>query len=710
MLKKEREGVVMKKTSAMSWAVLIAGVMVFAGAARAGLIAHYEFEETSLTHEGSGVYGVVEDSTGNQADAKYVLTAQDDAYIAGVINQTGPGNGDARAYHFDRENTYGVNTYETNLIPATGDFTVMVSFKTTYDSTGQQHDLVSCNNNQAGRASLMVINNTLLWFHNGGVTLEDTTLVNDGEWHVAGIARKGDQFHLYLDGEVVDTGTSSAALSQAENWRIGRRPMSTATSPFDGEISDLKIYDHYALPVLMAHYEFNETQLTYASAFNWSGVQESTGLVGADGSYWGYDNSAGQSNTLHGSMLDQPGPGTDGDDKAFVFEDIDTSGVSTYSWNLIPSNTDFTVLVSFKTTDGQSGDQGHIFSNNRGQAGRANLHVSNDKLCWFHDGLSAQLESAQTVSDGAWHVAGIGRTGDVWNLYLDGYVVAYATSAKEIGYVEDVGGSICYWMIGRDRVGPQNEFVGSVSDVKVYNRYIFPREAHLLAHYELEETQLTWNGSMWTGIEDSMGSVGVDGAFWGFGLLESNALHTAYINQPGPGKGDQRAYKFEKTTDDGIATYATDTVPTNSDFTIAVWFKTEDSSSSQLHMFSNNNSQNGRAGLYVQYGNLRWWHQNIAGGELVSGATVSDGKWHLGGVTREGDDWKLFLDGQVVASTTSSDSIGYLANAGTYYYYWCIGRARGGNYYDGYISDVKVYNISFIPEMPPPYGTFIILR
>lgn len=59
--------------------------------AQAGLIAHYEFEETDLRNEGRGVFGVVQESTGNQPAAKYWATDADAGYIADVVNQPGPG-------------------------------------------------------------------------------------------------------------------------------------------------------------------------------------------------------------------------------------------------------------------------------------------------------------------------------------------------------------------------------------------------------------------------------------------------------------------------------------------------------------------------------------------------------------------------------------------------------------------------------------------
>jgi hypothetical protein len=52
------------------------------------------------------------------------------AYIDSVIDQAGPGGGDAWAYHFDRTNGYGVSTHNSSVVPATNEFRFVVPFKT----------------------------------------------------------------------------------------------------------------------------------------------------------------------------------------------------------------------------------------------------------------------------------------------------------------------------------------------------------------------------------------------------------------------------------------------------------------------------------------------------------------------------------------------------------------------------------------------------
>jgi hypothetical protein len=102
----------------------------------AELIAHYELEESSLVYLAHGIWGPVNDTAGSNDGVLWGFFEVDGAAVSNnVILQTGPGlRGDNRAYDFAATNSSGasvsgVATVNT-LIPATGDFTVLVTFKT----------------------------------------------------------------------------------------------------------------------------------------------------------------------------------------------------------------------------------------------------------------------------------------------------------------------------------------------------------------------------------------------------------------------------------------------------------------------------------------------------------------------------------------------------------------------------------------------------
>jgi len=219
----------------------------------AELIAHYELEESGMVW-GSGVWGPVNDIAGSNDGVLWGFGEVDGAAVSNsVINQSGPGvRGDNRAYDFATTNSSGTSisgiATPNTLIPATGNFTVLVAFKTSSHAADQGH-LFSNNNNQTGRANLMVYNSKLSWWHKDGAFLNSSVSVNDGNWHVGGIAREGNRFDLYLDGDIVASSESSTAISTTYQWLIGRSRNNYDAVDYNGLISDVKVYDAYAIPL-----------------------------------------------------------------------------------------------------------------------------------------------------------------------------------------------------------------------------------------------------------------------------------------------------------------------------------------------------------------------------------------------------------------------------------------------------------------------------
>jgi hypothetical protein len=205
-------------------------------------IAQWKLDETTLPW--TGAYAPVPDAAGGTDGVLFGYAAGDQAVVDGtVVNRDGPGGGADRAYDFAPDTGIsGVNTNRPNALPATGDFTLLVSMKTTDPHTAQGH-LFSNNNGQAGRANLHLQAGALTWFHNGGVTLnEPDSPVFDGKWHRVGVMRRGSEWSLLRDGAVVATGSSAAAIGQDTEWMIGR--MRAFNGNFEGMIGDVTVINH----------------------------------------------------------------------------------------------------------------------------------------------------------------------------------------------------------------------------------------------------------------------------------------------------------------------------------------------------------------------------------------------------------------------------------------------------------------------------------
>lgn len=203
------------------------------------------------------------------------------------------------------------------------------------------------------------------------------------------------------------------------------------------------------------HWKLDETSLTWANS-QYGGIADS--VTGTEGVLYGY--SEADQAFVNASVVNRPGHLGESD-RAYDFAvESGISGVNTNRPDALPSSGDFTLLVRMKTADPHV-SQGHLFSNNNGQSGRANLVLVNGALQWFHNGGVTLTENNSPVFDGRWHQVGIMRKDIQWTLLRDGLSVASGSSAGMISQNVE-------WMIGRMRSFNGN-FEGMISDVTLYN-------------------------------------------------------------------------------------------------------------------------------------------------------------------------------------------------------------------------------------------------
>lgn len=203
------------------------------------------------------------------------------------------------------------------------------------------------------------------------------------------------------------------------------------------------------------------------------------------------------------------------------------------------------------------------------------------------------------------------------------------------------------------------------------------------AHWQLNEPSLTWNGSNWTGITDTVS--GTEGVLYGYAQTDQSAVESI-VNRPGPDDNDDRGIDFSPDPGiSGVNTLRPDALPARGDFTLLVTMRTQDPHASQGHLFSNNNGQAGRCSIHLQAGALTWFHNG--GVTLTENASpVFDGQWHVVGVIRKGNSWRLIRDGLTVATGESTGTISQNTE-------WMIGRMRAYNgNFEGEISDVRILN------------------
>ena len=181
---------------------------------------------------------------------------------SGVILKPGANAAD-RSFLFNGTNN-AVSTELSNLLPATGSFSVFVTAKFATNYQGGGRLLFSNNNAQGGRIDFGVNGtagtpNQLTFFYGGTTNLSlaftdsvATPILFDGGWHEVGIVRSGNSYQLYVDGVARGSaGTSSLAISTNTVYRIGRRHAFSGF--YNNSISEVQVFDEVrtaGLPIL----------------------------------------------------------------------------------------------------------------------------------------------------------------------------------------------------------------------------------------------------------------------------------------------------------------------------------------------------------------------------------------------------------------------------------------------------------------------------
>lgn len=156
-------------------------------------------------------------------------------------------------------------------------------------------------------------------------------------------------------------------------------------------------------------------------------------------------------------------------------------------------------------------------------------------------------------------------------------------------------------------------------------------------------------------------------------------------------------------TDDYISTPA-DTFGTISNFSLSFWiYRTSSSGYETLYSLGKGGNSNDRLTFYHYADNsqLRLNVGNSNGSSNIDSNTsvASTGSWvHCVATVKNGTDVTFYVDGSAAGSASSSYSFADVGNPHE------IGRHNGGNYFNGNIDDVRIYNRALsTPEIQALY-------
>lgn len=321
-------------------------------------------------------------------------------------------------------------------------------------------------------------------------------VAGSGRWrHLAAMFNADtDTFSLYLDGQLVGSGSISLAQQPSAALSIGARTGSTER--FAGALDDLRIY-HYELSEaevaklygLVGHWKLNETSGTTASdssAVDNDGVYTNNPTLGESGPYPG----SGQDGVLfdgEGDIVVAPNHG------AYEVKD----GVSLATWVRIDAAGAHGLIVHSNVASPYAllvgNDNEVIFAANWGsvEGGIGNIFFLSDTK----------------LTVGKWRHVVATYDGSTVRFYIDGQLDANSLhSSVTIGHSDDP------MQLGDDGVAGF-ALEGAMFDARVYNRAIRHEEVAelygLVGHWKLDE-------SSGTAAADSSGS----------------GLHGTYVNSP----------------------------------------------------------------------------------------------------------------------------------------------------------------------------------
>jgi hypothetical protein len=208
-------------------------VLFFAAQSPATLTARWQLDEIE---SGTDIWTVAE-STGHYSSAS----------VWGWVDlgaENGPLGGTDKSAYF---HSNGIATNAPDVIPATGDFTLLMQIRTGAYS-GYKH-LFSSYNNTAGSA-LELVNGVLTFYGTGIGTISSGINVGDWVYHEVGVTRSGNDLSFLVDGAIKFSYAlaSGAVISSSDNWVIGCDRYKN--SDYVGYIADIKVYntDYTSLP------------------------------------------------------------------------------------------------------------------------------------------------------------------------------------------------------------------------------------------------------------------------------------------------------------------------------------------------------------------------------------------------------------------------------------------------------------------------------
>ena len=341
----------------------------------------------------------------------------------------------------------------------------------------------------AGRLMFLVRDNV----NNGMTDVVSSARVDDGKWHFVVAAMNSSKvMQLYVDGVasgVSATHTMTAGITGATTeTSIGKEIFNSSITPFKGQMDDVRIYTR-ALSATEIYQLYKQGSGSIAVSPRVQIGQSATGLSNGLVGYWTMDGR--DTNWMTNTMIDRSGGGNTGTIVGLstttspilgkIGQAFSNFSLSKYisiahssSLNPLPITISFWV----NTTDASSGRHGVLnkYSFNSGYTCHV---VSGVMRCWYiYDASNYWYDtvdgySAGSVADGKWHHIVLSLNGTTGTTYNNGVAVTSGQTWTGTGQATVNSTPL---QLGVGSAGGSVDFVGSLDDMRIYNRALSATE------------------------------------------------------------------------------------------------------------------------------------------------------------------------------------------------------------------------------------------
>lgn len=542
----------------------------------------------------------------------------------------------------------------------------------------------------------------------GGI-FTSTTAINNGSWHFVTIVRSGSTFRVHVNGSQENSTTSTGYDNMTINRQtIGAARKNTTSEYFVGGIDNVRVLNT-ALSADWITTEYNNQNSP--STFYSVGLEETPSVIAnslgaelaADANligHWKLDDNTGASatdssgNSYTGTLVGNAtwvngkfGSGVTFDGTGDRIG-IDNSALNSFgSYN---AGTGTTVMAWIKTTAtanqtavsfGSSSSGTPLFNMTLLTTGVVRYQYRTDNNQELNAGT---WDTTVTVNDGNWHHVALRRSGNTFEIYVDGVLAKTGTSASTYNTLTGNTQTIGAWR----STSTSQEFNGQIDDVRIYSDARTPGEivmdmnaGHPLGGSPIASQLLYW------GLDEQQGQTA---ASRGFSSGKNGTFGTnTSVSTDDPTWKTATDCKvngclsfdggdYVKTANnalDGLSTQAS----------VSLWFKT--SSTGENLLFSNE----GYHAVYMNFGGVSGkmtaFFDGSSGGNPSTALSYNDNTWHHMIATNNGTTTKLYIDGKKVLDFSET----FAAATSTQPFVLGAQYTGATSFYTGSLDELKVY-------------------